>query len=86
MQPDHPWHQHKIHFADRETAKNTIVERIAPTLLEAETPDELTTWWFMNKHLWLLRYRAPTPSARITSLLNQLADEGIVLAWTRGHL
>src|SRR5437867_1663153 len=78
------WHQHNITFADRETGKHAISERLGPTLLAAEEAGQLTTWWFMNKQPWPLRYRAAQPSPLVESLLSDLVDDGTVVSWLPG--
>ncbi|HEY5836948.1 methyltransferase, FxLD system, partial [Streptomyces sp.] len=83
MAPDR-WQQHNITFADRETAKRAITERLGPALLAAEEPGQLTGWWFMNKQPWPLRYRAAEPSPLIESLLSDLVGDGTVWSWVPG--
>ncbi|WP_327155531.1 methyltransferase, FxLD system [Streptomyces tubercidicus] len=83
MPPDH-WYQHNVTFADRETGKRTITERLGPTLLAAEKDGQLNGWWFMNKQPWPLRYRAADPSPLIESLLSDLVDDGTVRSWLPG--
>ncbi|UYB39267.1 methyltransferase, FxLD system [Streptomyces sp. Je 1-4] len=83
MPPDR-WHQHNVTFADRETGKRAITERLGPTLLMAEKDGQLNDWWFMNKQPWPLRYRAAEPSPLIESLLSDLVDDGTVRSWLPG--
>jgi protein-L-isoaspartate(D-aspartate) O-methyltransferase len=75
MNPDR-WHQHNITFTSRETGKRAITERLAPVLLAAEEDGQLTSWWFMNKQPWPLRYRAAEPSPLIESALSDLVADG----------
>ncbi|MFD8379105.1 methyltransferase, FxLD system [Streptomyces sp. NPDC059679] len=82
--PSERWHQHNVTFADRETGKRAITERVAPMLVEAEKDRQLTAWWFMNKQPWPLRYRAAEPSPLIESLLSDLVGDGTVRSWTPG--
>ncbi|WP_328478421.1 methyltransferase, FxLD system [Streptomyces sp. NBC_00377] len=83
MPPDRSdrWQQHNITFADRESAQRAIVERIAPVLLAAERDGQLTSWWFMNKHPWPLRYRADEPSPAVEALLSDLVKDGTAVSW-----
>lgn len=83
MPPDR-WHQHTITFADRETGKRAIAERLGPALLAAEDSGQLTGWWFMNKQPWPLRYRAAEASPAIETLLSDLVGDGTVVSWLPG--
>ncbi|MGS2588549.1 methyltransferase, FxLD system [Streptomyces hebeiensis] len=79
MPPDH-WQQHNITFVDRESARRTIAERLAPSLIEAEADGQLTGWWFMNKQPWPLRYLADKPSPAIEALLSDLIGDGVAVS------
>ncbi|MGQ4389845.1 methyltransferase, FxLD system [Streptomyces sp. SAS_270] len=79
MPPDR-WQQHNITFVDREMARCTIVERLGPTLIEAEADGQLTGWWFMNKQPWPLRYLADKPSPAIELLLSDLIGDGVAVS------
>lgn len=83
MPPDR-WHQHNVTFADRDSAKRAIAERLGPTLLAAEDAEQLTGWWFMNKQPWPLRYLASEPSPLVESLLNDLVSDGTAVSWLPG--
>jgi protein-L-isoaspartate(D-aspartate) O-methyltransferase len=80
MSLDH-WQQHNITFADRESAQRVISERLGPALLAAERDGQLSTWWFMNKQPWPLRYLANEPSPIVESLLSDLVGNGAVVSW-----
>lgn len=80
MPPDR-WQQHNISFIDRESARRAIVERLGPALIAAEAEGQLTSWWFMNKQPWPLRYLADEPSPVIESLLSDLVGDGVVVSW-----
>lgn len=82
--PRNQWQQHNITFADRDTARRVIVERLGPVLVEAENAGHLRGWWFMHKQPWPLRYHADTPSALIESTLAGLVDAGAAVSVTRG--
>ncbi|MET7930270.1 methyltransferase, FxLD system, partial [Streptomyces sp. NPDC005349] len=82
MPPD--WHQHNVVFADRESAKHAITERLGPALFEAEEAGQATGWWFMNKQPWPLRYRASEPSPLVERTLSDLVDGGTVRSWLPG--
>ncbi|MDF3140332.1 MULTISPECIES: methyltransferase, FxLD system [unclassified Streptomyces] len=83
MPPDR-WQQHNITFADRESARRTIAERLGPALIEAEANGQLTGWWFMNKQPWPLRYLAGKPSPAIESLLSDLIGDGVAVSCLPG--
>ncbi|MYW01846.1 methyltransferase, FxLD system [Streptomyces sp. SID3343] len=72
------WHQHNVTFADRESSRRAISERLGPALLAAEEAEQLDTWWFMNKQPWPLRYRAVRPSPIVESVLDDLVEDGTV--------
>ncbi|MFI5689994.1 methyltransferase, FxLD system [Streptomyces sp. NPDC051636] len=78
------WHQYNVTFADRETGKRVISERLGPALLAAEGTGQIDSWWFMNKQPWPLRYRAAEPSRQLGSLLSDLVDAGTVVSWVPG--
>ncbi|MBP5935363.1 methyltransferase, FxLD system [Streptomyces acidiscabies] len=82
MPPD--WQQHNIAFADRETARRVIAERLGPALLAAQDAGQLAGWWFMNKQPWPLRYRTAVPSPLVESLLSDLIDQGHAHSWLPG--
>ncbi|MCX5321781.1 methyltransferase, FxLD system [Streptomyces sp. NBC_00120] len=82
MPPD--WHQHNVVFADRESAKRAITERLGPALFEAEEAGQAAGWWFMNKQPWPLRYRASEPSPLVERTLSDLVDDGTVRSWLPG--
>jgi protein-L-isoaspartate(D-aspartate) O-methyltransferase len=83
MAPDR-WHQHNVTFADRETGRRAITERLGPVLLAAEDDGQLADWWFMNKQPWPLRYRAAKPSPLVESVLSDLVADGTVRSWPPG--
>ncbi|MEJ8632422.1 methyltransferase, FxLD system [Streptomyces sp. MS2.AVA.5] len=78
------WHQHNIRFANRDSSRRAITERLGPALLAAEADGQLTGWWFMNKQPWPLRYRAAKPSILVEALLNDLVSDGTVVSWMPG--
>ncbi|MFH9576255.1 methyltransferase, FxLD system [Streptomyces sp. NPDC017454] len=81
MPPDR-WQQHNVIFADRESARRALAERIAPALLAVEQAGQLTGWWFMNKQPWPLRYRADEPSSAVEAMLSDLVQDGTVVSWS----
>ncbi|WP_406281438.1 methyltransferase, FxLD system [Streptomyces sp. NBC_00209] len=83
MPTDH-WQQHQITFPDRETARAAITERLAPALREAEAHRQLSSWWFMNKQPWPLRYLAGHPAPAVEAVLDALVADGIASSWTAG--
>lgn len=83
MDSDH-WQQHNVIFTDRESRTRAITERLGPALLAAENAGQLDSWWFMNKHPWPLRYRAPQASPLVQSALNDLVDDGTAKTWLPG--
>ncbi|MFD9540840.1 methyltransferase, FxLD system [Streptomyces sp. NPDC060022] len=82
MPPD--WHQHNVVFTDRASAQRAITERLGPALFAAERAGQVTSWWFMNKQPWPLRYRAPEPSPTVERLLSDLVDDRTVRSWVPG--
>ncbi|WP_431954179.1 methyltransferase, FxLD system [Actinacidiphila sp. bgisy167] len=81
--PREHWHQHNLTFPDRDTARTAATGVLGPALTAAQTDGLLTTWWYMNKQPWPLRYccRGPAPAA-IRDLLDKLAADGRITAWT----
>ncbi|NUS88066.1 MAG: hypothetical protein HOY75_36540 [Streptomyces sp.] len=75
---------HNITFADRETGKRFITERLGSVLLAAGSAGQLAGWWFMNKQPWPLRYRATEPSPLVESTLSALIADGSDLSWLPG--
>ncbi len=80
MPPDR-WQQHSIIFADRDSARQSAVQRLGPVLAGAQTAGQLTHWWFMNKQPWMLRYLAEKPSPAVETLLSELVGDGVVVSW-----
>ncbi len=80
MPPDR-WQQHSIIFADRDSARQSAVQRLGPVLAGAQTTGQLTHWWFMNKQPWMLRYLAEKPSPAVETLLSELVGDGVVVSW-----
>ncbi len=80
MEPD--WIQHDLTFADPATVGQTAAHHLAPVLAFAQEDGALEGWWYMRKHGLRLRYRATGPVTVVTSLLDNLAEEGVVERWT----
>ncbi|MCG7524075.1 methyltransferase, FxLD system [Streptomyces sp. OfavH-34-F] len=78
--PSDRWQQHNITWADREIARRTIAQRMGPVLAQAESNDQLTGWWFMNKQPWPLRYVADEPAPTVEALLSELVGNGVAVS------
>ncbi|MET9290822.1 thiopeptide-type bacteriocin biosynthesis protein [Streptomyces sp. NPDC003077] len=83
------WHQVRIRFPDRHTAERIAAEHLAPALRRAEDAGLLTTWWFVRKHDWRLRWH-PTPGSPrhelrscIESRLDKLLAQKKITGWWR---
>lgn len=61
--PDHSWHQANVTFTDPHDAEQLAATRIAPTLLEAEHAGLISSWWFIRKRQWRIRYLAASDTA-----------------------
>ena len=61
--PDHSWHQANVTFTDPHDAEQLAATRIAPTLLEAEHAGLISSWWFIRKRQWRIRYPAAGDTA-----------------------
>ena len=68
------WRQVTITFADPDTAEQVAIAQLGPILAEAEARGLITTWFYVRKGDWRLRYLpAPGTSAADRYLTNQLA-------------
>ncbi|WP_404868522.1 methyltransferase, FxLD system [Kitasatospora griseola] len=75
------WIQHNLTFADPATVEPTAAHHLAPVLTFAQDNGDLNDWWHMRKKGLRLRYRAAAPVPVLTSLLDALAEEGLLTAW-----
>ncbi|MFD9060503.1 methyltransferase, FxLD system [Kitasatospora purpeofusca] len=75
------WIQHDLAFADPATVEPTAAHYLAPVLAFAQDNGDLDGWWYMRKKGLRLRYRAAAPVPVLTSLLDTLAEEGLVTGW-----
>ncbi|WP_143219907.1 thiopeptide-type bacteriocin biosynthesis protein [Actinomadura sp. CNU-125] len=83
--PTIDWRQYNIEFPDYGTASEVAAHSLRPALVAAQQVGLLHGWWFMRKRPWRLRYLPDDPgSAAITDLLDELAAEGRITAWTSG--
>jgi thiopeptide-type bacteriocin biosynthesis protein len=84
------WGQVQLHFADQKTAEQAAAARLGPKLREAEVAGLVSSWWFIRKPQWRLRYqsgdRTPNGAARtyLGRTLNQLRAEGKITGWSEG--
>ncbi|MFI0912513.1 methyltransferase, FxLD system [Streptomyces abikoensis] len=80
------WHQHQITFADQTTAVQIAARDLMPALEEAREAGLLTTWWFVRKQPWRLRYLSEFGNGipAITHRLDALASAGPVTTWNTG--
>ncbi|MFJ9610419.1 methyltransferase, FxLD system [Kitasatospora sp. NPDC101176] len=76
------WIQHDLAFTDAATVELTTAHHLAPVLAFAQDNGELESWWYMRKNGLRLRYRAATPVAVVTSLLDTLTEERLIEGWT----
>ncbi|MCY1654306.1 methyltransferase, FxLD system [Streptomyces sp. SL294] len=84
MCPDR-WQQHNITFPDQDTGRRAVTERLAPVLLAAEADGQFSSWWFMNKQPWRLRYVADQPSPTVLTLLDEWVADGTAQSCTTGN-
>ncbi|MFJ9458538.1 methyltransferase, FxLD system [Kitasatospora sp. NPDC101447] len=75
------WIQHDLTFADPSTVEPTAAHHLAPVLTFAQDNGNLDGWWYMRKKGLRLRYRAANPVPVLTSLLDTLAEEGLLAGW-----
>ncbi|MFB8201909.1 methyltransferase, FxLD system [Kitasatospora purpeofusca] len=75
------WIQHNLDFADPATVEPTTAHHLAPVLAFAQDNGDLDGWWYMRKKGLRLRYRAVAPVPVLTSLLDTLAEEGLLTGW-----
>jgi thiopeptide-type bacteriocin biosynthesis protein len=67
------WRQVTITFADPDTAEQVAIAQLGPILAEAEARGLITTWFYMRKGDWRLRYLpAPGTSAADRYLAGEL--------------
>src|SRR6266487_465188 len=75
------WRQHNIEFPGRGPAQDTAAPELAPALAAAHNDGVLSSWWFIRKATFKLRYLVDDPeSTAIADLLDELASEGRVVA------
>ena len=75
------WIQHDLTFADAATVEQIAAHHLAPVLAFAQDDGTLEGWWYMRKNGLRLRYRAAAPVPVVTSLLDVLAEEGLLTGW-----
>jgi protein-L-isoaspartate(D-aspartate) O-methyltransferase len=80
VDPDQ-WRQSNLTFADRRSAERLTVTLIGPLMADAEDRELISSWFFIRKEQWRLRWLPASPAAAAT-LLQALtsADESII--WT----
>jgi thiopeptide-type bacteriocin biosynthesis protein len=82
--------QLQIHLPDQKTAEQTVATRLGPHLRQAEAAGLISSWWFVRKLQWRLRYEqgtnAPNGDARryLSRMLDQLRAEGTITGWCDG--
>ncbi|WP_328952915.1 methyltransferase, FxLD system [Kitasatospora purpeofusca] len=74
------WIQHDLTFADSADVEHTTAHQLAPVLTFAQDNGDLDGWWYLRKKGLRLRYRA-APVPAVTSLLDALAEEGLLTSW-----
>jgi protein-L-isoaspartate(D-aspartate) O-methyltransferase len=80
VDPDQ-WRQTNITFADRDRAEHLAVTRIGPALADAEERGLISSWFFIRKDQWRLRWLPATPRA-VGTVLQALASTGESVTWT----
>jgi thiopeptide-type bacteriocin biosynthesis protein len=75
------WRQTNITFADCDSAEHLAVTRIGPVLADAEERGLITSWFFIRKDQWRLRWLPASPRAADT-VLQALASTGESVTWT----
>ncbi|MEU4832333.1 methyltransferase, FxLD system [Streptosporangium sp. NPDC023615] len=79
------WRQYTITFPDPDSAQQVMAHEIGPVLSAAQAAGHVRLWWFLRKHSWRVRYLPGEPGyAAIDSLLDALADAGLILRWMPG--
>ncbi|MBL7499873.1 thiopeptide-type bacteriocin biosynthesis protein [Frankia sp. CNm7] len=86
------WHQLNITFAstDRRTVEHAIVTGLGLALAKAEDRGTITSWFFMRKQPWKLRYLPSdeTVSHQVDTILQTAADalrqSGHITRWRPG--
>jgi protein-L-isoaspartate(D-aspartate) O-methyltransferase len=80
VQPGH-WRQTNATFADRDSAERLAVTRIGPILADAEDRGLISSWFFIRKDQWRLRWLPASHSAAGT-VLQALASADESMTWT----
>lgn len=80
------WRQTTIAFPDPHTAEQTARTHLAPILTEAEARHLITTWFYVRKDNWRLRYLPATDRAGqyLSSQLGRLRHDGRISAAVPG--
>jgi thiopeptide-type bacteriocin biosynthesis protein len=84
------WGQVQIHFPCHNTAEQTVATHLGPHLRRAEAAGLVSSWWFIRKPQWRVRYQpgdsTPNGAARtyLGRTLDQLRAEGTVAGWCEG--
>ncbi|GAA0981363.1 hypothetical protein GCM10009555_049350 [Acrocarpospora macrocephala] len=80
MQPGQ-WRQANVTFPDPDDAERLAVTRIGPALRNAEEHGLVSTWFFIRKEQWRLRWLPTSPTAA-DRLLHALAGADESMTWT----
>ena len=75
------WRQASITFADPRSAERVAVTRLGPTLADAEDHGLITSWFFIRKAQWRLRWLPVSPGASAT-VVDALAGAGTSMTCT----
>ncbi|GLW74709.1 O-methyltransferase [Kitasatospora phosalacinea] len=75
------WIQHDLTFPGPAAVEQAAAHHLAPVLTFAQDNGDLDGWWYMRKKGLRLRYRAAAPVPVVTSLLDTLAEEGLLTGW-----
>ncbi|MEV0278586.1 thiopeptide-type bacteriocin biosynthesis protein [Streptomyces sp. NPDC050610] len=81
--------QAHIEFTEWNNAEYVAATQLVPTLRKAEQDGVLKSWWYVRKHpCWRLRCWPAANTAQematvISSALNGMQSEGLIIGWTK---
>jgi thiopeptide-type bacteriocin biosynthesis protein len=84
------WQQLNLTFAGRQAAEHAAAGQLGPALTDAETTGLISSWFFIRKPWWRVRYlpaSAATATAAgtfVTRTAQALVDAGHAVRWTPG--
>jgi protein-L-isoaspartate(D-aspartate) O-methyltransferase len=75
------WRQSNLTFAGHHNAEQLTVTRIGPVMADAEDRGLISSWFYIRKAQWRLRWLPASPSAAAT-VLQALASADESITWT----